>query len=166
MRFTLPSPSKSSLGFTIIELLVVFSIAVILSGSGYVALTSYSQKQALDQAVQDAKAAIDQAKFNAVSKTKPVTGCASKVLTAYQFLICTDLAECSYRVEALCDTQTTTVVTKKLPANISISQSTTCTGIEYNTLTGFVGTGCKIDFSGYGSVKTITVDNAGNASIQ
>lgn len=176
MRFTLPHYKRACLrvssiqGFTLIELLVVFSIAVILSGSGYVALTSYSRKQALDQVVQDTKAAIDEAKFSAAAKTKPIS-CASSILTGFQFtLFCSQAGSpCtldSYKVNPSCSSSNTPIVSKKLPSGISIDSTTTCSTITFNTLTGFDGTGCRIDFSGYGATKSIVVDNAGNASVQ
>lgn len=177
MRFTLPQQKQSLFshslvqGFTIIELLVVFTIAVILSGSGYVALTSYSRRQALDQIADDAKGAINQAKYSAVSKTKP-TACGGNILTEYKFIICSAQNPCTtsnvtYETDAICAPLAPAIYSKKIPSSILIDQTnTTCKTLSYNTLTGFDGTGCKIVFTGYGLTKSVIIDNSGNSSIQ
>lgn len=161
--------SLPSRGFTLLELLVVFSIIGVLAGVGFAAFTNYSRSQALDQAVQDIKIAIEKTKFNAVSSVKPASCTTNnKTLNGYQIVF--NPGNNSYTIYAICSSEQFQISTKAFP-NITMvttgpSPVTTCTTLSYNTLSGYEGAACNIVISGYGRTKQVTVDSGGNAGIQ
>ena len=63
-------------GFTLIELMVVFSILAVLSTIGVAAFVSFSRTQTLNAAASDIKSMLNLAKSRAYSQVKPsVTPC-------------------------------------------------------------------------------------------
>lgn len=162
---------KESQGFTILELLVVFSVIGVLAGVGFAAFTNYSRSQVLDQAVQDLKSAVDNSRFNAVSSVKPsMCTSANKTLNSYQIVFTP--ANNTYVVNAICESTTVLISTKVLPSSITMVSTgnppiTTCSILSYNTLSGYEsGTGCVVVLSAYGRTKSVVIDGGGNASIQ
>lgn len=171
---------KSGAGFTLLELLVVFSVIGVLIGVGSVSFLSYNNKQSIETAATELKTGIENAKFNAVSRVKP-SGCAALPLNKYSFVACTNkvpqVNNCTdpanlYEIRAVCNTSVITTTTKKRPADITVSISATECGnpriLEFYPLKN--GTDvpfCRIVLENGDSslVKTLCVDMGGNVSV-
>ncbi|MBI3984614.1 MAG: GspH/FimT family pseudopilin [Candidatus Levybacteria bacterium] len=67
--------SKSSLGFTLIEIIVVFAVLAVISVAGLASFVSYSRQQALVTEVNTLTSVINLARSNAISQVKPSTKC-------------------------------------------------------------------------------------------
>ena len=183
MRFMLAKSKKNNLcfsqsGFSLIELMVVFTLVAIISGMGFASFAGYSRRQTLSQAASDLKSIIDRAKFDALSSVKPASLCPGESLVGYKVVLCsisplTCLSSSNspdYQLIGICASKDSLVVAKKLPQNISIvttNNTTTCSEISFNSLSNSVkGTPCVIGMLGYSSPLTLSVDQAGNVSIQ
>lgn len=164
-----------SRGFTFLEMLVVFSVIGILTGGGFASFVTYSKKQVLDQAVQDLKTGIDQAKFNAVSRVKPPagTGCDNVPLSSYRLRVCASNVPCGtgtdlYETDAGCvvggATQWTTSIlaSKKRPGTLAAPVSGCA--MQFSVLSGIVAP-CTIVLTDGSASKTICVDGGGNTSV-
>jgi len=163
---------NKSFGFVLIELMVVFSLMALISGIGFVSFSSYSQKQTVNQAAQDIKLIFDNAKFNALSSVKESTSCSNGTLVGYKIVVCSK-ASClgpatdAYEIDVMCSDVDTLLYSKKLPQNVIIDATSTCSVVKYNTLSNFVEGGpCDIVVAGYGIKSTIRIDGGGNASVQ
>ena len=159
-------------GFTLIELMVVFSLMAIVSGIGFASFSSYSQKQMVNQAAQDIKLIFDNAKFNALSSVKESSSCSNGTLVGYKIVICSN-SSClgpvtdDYEIDVMCSDVDALLYSKKLPHNVIIDDASTCGVVKYNTLSNSVEGGpCDIVVSGYNIQNTIRIDIGGNSSIQ
>lgn len=161
-------------GFTIIELLVVLSIMMILSGIGFAGFYTYSRSQAVEQTAQDIKLQIEKAKFSALSQVKPESCSDSTTLTGYRFRISGN----TYIVAAYCSGVEQDIEVNNLPSNLIFSSGGGCT-VTFGTQTNDVvvnsslscgsptsGNVAKIVLTGFTFSKTINVDSGGNVSIQ
>lgn len=169
LRYWKLRPNK---GFTLIELMVVFSLMSLISGIGFVSFSSYNQKQIINQAAQDIKLIFDNAKFNALSSVKESTSCSNGTLVGYKIVVCSK-ASClgpatdAYEIDVMCSDVDSLLYSKKLPQNVIIDATSTCGVVKYNTLSNFVEGGpCDIVVAGYDIESTIRIDGGGNASIQ
>lgn len=155
---------RKSRGFTLIELMVVFSIITIVSGIGFVSFKSYSDRQIIASNAQDIKLAVETAKFNAVSAVKK-SGCTSDdSLKGYNFNLYPDTN--TYSVSILCGINEYVVKTKKVSSQIVIAPSSTCSTVLFEPLTGYIsGANCTIVLSGYDQIVTLTIDTLGSVSI-
>lgn len=149
--------SKLNQGFTLIELIVVFSVIVILSTVGIAAFVNYSHTQALNTAVLDSVSMLNVAKSRAMSQVKPGESCLTQSLDGYQVTIS---APQEYSLYAICGGNTVLIERKNLPANISF-RSGTQESFLFHILTGSVESEGTITIDGYGRTKTITVFSNG-----
>jgi prepilin-type N-terminal cleavage/methylation domain-containing protein len=159
-------------GFTLIEILVVFSIVTILSGIGVAAFASYSRTQQLAQSANNIKLLVSEARFNSLSGVKTnrdqngnTITCGNESLIGYFVNVSgTDQVELSMEC-ANVSSQTVKVVT--LPRGYTFGDATTCTQFRFDSLSATAGgVPCTMVLSGYGFTKTISIDIAGNASVQ
>lgn len=151
-------------GFTLIELIVVFTVIAILSTIGVASLASYSQAQTLQQSSNDLITTLNTARASAISQVKP-SQCLSSTLDGYSVSI--NLAGNSYTLNVICSGATIPLTTaKKLSSGISFNPATgtpptTTTNVFFSLLTsGVTGSG-NIVLSGYGRTRTITVSSIG-----
>ena len=154
-------------GFTIIELLVVFSIMAMLSGVGFVSFVTYSRVQAVEQSAQDLKLAIERTKFNALSKVKPTSDCTR--LNSYKFK--TNCDGNDYCIYANCELDML-VSSGKLRTGVTL-ETISCSSIVFDTLSNAVsceqGSGAlpaEITLSEVGNVvRTLGIDTGGNVTV-
>ena len=147
-------------GFTLVELIVVFSVAAVISVIGIAAFVSYNQTQSLNTAAGDIANMFNVAKSRAASGVKP-SSCSSQTLSGYQISISMPR---TYQLDAVCSSGNYNILTNTLPSAISFS-SANSTIFTFYVLTGGLtmnGLDGTIVLSGFDKNKSITVDLSGN----
>jgi len=164
---------KKSEGFTLLELIVVFSIIAILSTIGVASYTSYARQQLLQGAVNDLSAVLNTAKSKASAQVKPSTCLGSLQgygVTIYKTAVGSHVAN-SYTLSASCSGNVSPIESPSvnLPTGVTFDSSTDTSSIFFSVLTGAVNlTGpagnigsIVLAEAGLTAKKTITVDEAG-----
>lgn len=157
-------------GFTMIELIVVFTVMAVLSTVGLASFVSYSRSQVLQQATNDFATLLNSAKTRAASQVKPTTQCSSStVLENYSVTI--NVSARTYSLNVTCSGNLTVLQTNTLPQNVSFNSTTaspptTTTNIVFLVLTGGVNGSGNVIISSYSLTKTVTVDSIGGITIQ
>lgn len=180
LRVKNPSPNQDiwekQTGFTLIEILVVFTIVAILAGIGIASFVSYSRSQQVNQSAGDIKLLVNHAKFNALSVVKSAPNQSGTIIS------CQAASLIGYTIDVIlpdrivltqvCDEVTPpnrSIETITLPSGISIVSAlptADCSKVTFNSLSAVVsGTPCAIKISGYSQQKTIMIDSQGNTSI-
>lgn len=173
---------STSSGFTLIEILVVFSLMSIVAGVGFASFVSYSRSQTLTQSASDIKGTVDKARFNAISSVKPPAqaGCGeTDSLNSYTFNFCVNFnPSCtgsefvngrSYQIHVTCGSQTPLLVlSKTLPANVSFlspDSGNQCQDVVFTSVSSAVAGGnCGIKVGGYGNAVNVSIDAGGYVS--
>lgn len=158
-------------GFTLIELVVAFSVIAFLSTVGIASFVNYSRSQALAVSAKDLVNALNLAKSRSLSQVLAPSQCPGQSLIGYEVRLCvpstpTCLSEGDYELNIACSGNIfSPVETKKLPVNISFDENqTTTTSFLFPILTGGVNMGGgdgTIVLSGYGQTRTIIVNSSG-----
>lgn len=156
-------------GFTLIELIVVFSVMAVLSVAGIASFSSYSRTQVLQQAANDLVNTLNTAKVRAASQTKPSQCLSASVLQGYSVTL--NIAARTYSLNVICSGASTVLSTSVLPVNVAFNLATgtpptTTTGVTYFVLTGGVNGSGNIVLSSFGLTKTVVVSSVGNISVQ
>jgi len=151
---TSSSKSKDGAGFTLIELIVVFSIFSILSALGLASFVTYSRAQAVTTERNNLIQTLNVAKSRAQSQVKPST---CTTLVGYSVVL--DTANERYTLNALCKPTNQTVSTTNFAQNIDLYSANPST-YAFPVLTGGATTG-TIVIRGYGISQTITVNANG-----
>lgn len=160
----------NSSGFTMIELIVVFSIMAVLSTFGIASFVSYSRTQVLQQATNDLVNVLNTAKTRSASQIKPSSPClATSILQGYSLTV--NIAARTYSLNIICSGTTTALSTTTLPTNVffnSISGTppTTTTNIIFPILTGGTTGSGNIVLSSFGQTKTVVTSSVGGVSVQ
>lgn len=180
IRNLIPKIGSQDRGFTLIEIMIVFSVTALLAGMGFAGFVSYSRKQALDQATFDLKTGIDQAKQMAVSRVKPTGYPANVSLDRYRITFCngsstsgnctTNSVVNMYEIDALNESGSTIypVLAKARPSSVTVSSSGPCVdNLQFFILKGSNNVSCAITLTSTldNSQKTVCVDTGGNSSI-
>ncbi len=158
-------------GFTLIEIIVAFSVIASLSTIGIVSFVNYSRSQALSVSAKDLVNTLNLAKSRSISQVLMSSQCIGQSLIGYEVRLCGfSTSQClttgDYEINAVCSGNIfSTVETKKLPVGISFDKNlTTSSSFIFPVLTGGakmnVGNGTVV-LSGYGQTKTIMVSNSG-----
>lgn len=165
-------------GFTLIELIVVFSIMSILALIGIAGFVSYSRTQTLNNTVADIKTLLASARSYTSSQVS--TNCPSgETFTGYQVRFCTTYSgstkqvcgQCSakadYELDLVCNNTVVypSVVTKQLPASVQVVGSL-CQYFQFNPISSaVVGAGSiTVQYNVSGNIiksQTISVSSAG-----
>lgn len=163
-------------GFTLIEILVVFTVVAILAGIGIASFVSYSRSEELNQSASNIRLLVNEAKFNSLSVVKTATNdsgtsiaCGTASLIGYNVSV---ILPDTITLTQVCDEITPPdrrIKTIVLPSGITIVSAipaTDCTTVGFGSLSSLAsGVPCDIKLSGYGSTKTVSIDASGNASV-
>lgn len=179
-------------GFTLIELIIVFTVLAILSVGGIAAFVSYSQTQSLSNDRENIINILNLAKANTTSQLKPtLSGVCSGTLEGYSVIFTTSGANANtYNLYVRCTENTaspplvreikinntpyklsrgiTFITSGTNPMNVSSVFFTVLTGgIEVKNLSNGVancsGSSCRIVLNGFSKgPKTITIDSSGS----
>lgn len=132
----------SDKGFTLLELLVVFSLTALMAGGGFFAFTQYVRSQSFNQGVEQIRLTYEQARNFAISNVKPEDECSSdsnvSILRGYRV----DLTQDSLVLVVGCSTGDSPTYIN-LPADVRLrnpggDSPTACSGIEFEVITGNV----------------------------
>lgn len=159
-------------GFTLIELLVVFSIIAVLAGLGIASFAAYSRSQQVNQAANNIKLLVSEARFNSLSAVKNITddsgnqvSCGNETLNGYSITVIGN-NQLEFDLECT-NLNATRVKLINMPNGLTFTAASTCTTIGFATLSSTAsGIPCKFVLVGNGYTKTISIDVIGNVSIQ
>lgn len=155
-------------GFTLIEILLVFSVISILSVASVVAYSSYNTKQQLNNSAQDILVLLHTAKAKAQAQTAS-SSCTS--LKSYQLMRCSAGPVCktagasatTFELQAVCKNGTFLVEEKSLSPNVLFDNSSTTT-LSFDVLTGGAMTGLFKITNSAGS-RTVSVSSYGQITL-
>lgn len=149
---------KLSKGFTLLELIVVFSIMAIIATVGIAAFVNYSKTQSLSTSYLDLKSTLTTAKSYSLSQIKPAE-CITNELLGYEVSL--DVFNNKYSLVAKCRGFDKTLKTSSFPANITFNRSlTTSNSFLFPILSKSVAGG-TITIDGYGAQRVIIIDDLG-----
>ena len=161
-------------GFTLIELVVAFSIMAVLSTVGVVSFVNYSRTQTLNQAVNDLVTALGNAKSMSVAqsttssiKSISLKCSGGKSFGGYGITTTTATTPDSYNLYIMCSGTEVSSVSVFLPKNVSFDSSSTTSDVFFPILIGgVVGDGAiSLKDSFNSPLKTINIDPGGNIQI-
>jgi len=170
-------PGFNQRGFTIIELVVVFSIIAVLSVIGIAAFVNYSHVQTVESSAADLSSYFVVAKSRAISQVKPtsqIPQCDSNaILNGYRIILCQTSSSdvlCSnantYVLAVRCSNVDYKIQAGTLPKNVSYSPSPTSSSFFFPVISSGVAGSGILYLSGYGFTKTITIDPVGGIQVQ
>jgi type II secretory pathway pseudopilin PulG len=149
-------------GFSLLELLVVFSLIGILTISGMASFFSFNRNQTFNVSVENVEQTLVLARSRAISQVKPSV-CGTNKLRGYQV----SLAGQIYRLRVACAPSNGTYIIQSynLPSNVAFAPGTIF--VNFAISTGAVTPSPQnIVIQGYGKTKTVTVDGTGSISVQ
>lgn len=159
---------KKTNGFTLIEILLVFSIIAIISVASIFAYSSYNTKQQINNSSQDLLVLVHTAKAKAQAQISPST-CTS--LQSYQVMRCGAGPSCqtvganatTYELQAVCNNGIVAVDTKALAPNVTFTNGSSTT-VSFNVLTGGASGGTFTITNGT-TTRTVTVSSYGQVGL-
>lgn len=161
-------------GFTLIELVVAFSIMAILSTVGVVSFVNYSRTQTLQQAVNDLITTLGTAKSMSVSQTTASNANGGSLncsgggsFSGYGVTIITATNPDSYNLYIKCsNAKVASAKSIFLPKSVSFGSGTTSDVFFPILIGGVVGNGTIILNNSFNlPSKTINIDSGGNIQI-
>ena len=167
MFFRTHKKDFASRGFTLLELVVVFSVLAAVSTVGIASFVSYSKSQTLQGTYLNLIQALNLARADALSQVKPAF-CEGHTLQGYEVDLNTFSNPNSYTFSAKCDgISDPNPQTVSLPPNIAFNSTLTPqTSIFFpilsNTVLSCSGNNiCVITIKGYNSCRAIIIDSLG-----
>jgi prepilin-type N-terminal cleavage/methylation domain-containing protein len=167
-------------GFTLIELIVVFSIIALLSASGIAGFVTFSRSQTVTTTVQDVKNMLVAARSEAFAQVS--SACPSgQIFNGTEVIFCHTLEfgspvscpQClgntDYEMDLLCGGTASPLILlqkKKLPAATTITVNQVihqpfCPTFTFQPISGGVIDNGTITISAYGKSQTVTVSRTG-----
>lgn len=119
-----PEFEKKSLGFSLIEILVTISLALIISGIGYVSFSKFSSSQALSTVYANFVNDVSEARSDTLSQVKSSTCTSTQTLVGYRI---NTAGSGYYRIDILCatDPETPATYTASQLKRVSLPSGTT-----------------------------------------
>lgn len=176
-RLTQQKSSIIDAGFTMIELLVVFSIIAIISSVGLAGFSSFSKEQTMKTTVDDIRAMLHSARSYTYSQLNSCGN--SQQFSGYQVVFCkTNKGSCStclgtndYELDILCNGSpyNSPIQSKKLPANITVTAAV-CKSYTFQPITNTVvssdNQNVTVSYNGSSFSKIISVSQLGIVQTQ
>lgn len=147
-------------GFTIIEILVVFTFIAVLTVLGIAAYSTYTSTQQVQSGASDIATMLSTAKNNSLSQVIP-SGCGVNPVTGYQVDITVGGGQ--FVLSAVCGSLLK-ITSRTLPPNVTFASGSTPT-ILFPISTGMPSSGSTITVTGYGKTKVISVSQTGAISV-
>lgn len=178
-------------GFTLVELIVVFSIIAVISAMSFTAYVSFSRQQILLDTADNIKTMLYTARSQSISQANKPNQCNSgsscqcptgQQFSGYQVVFCcpigggvkcpsncisNDTAE-HYELQISCSGNTYLVDKADFPSkNITVNGSSSTTrSVMFQPLSGLVTGAGNVVVNGYNQTKTISVSQTGVISSQ
>ena len=150
-------------GFTLIEMLVVFSLLFTFSTVGIASYVQFTNDQSLNAAVGEFSTTLNISRMRAVSQVIPAaaTSCAGQTLRGYQINLTP--GDRDYEIDILCGGNVVMLNKQKLLDNICFNSASN-TPLIFNIADGTTKPAI-ITINGIDKSKVISIDNAGNVSV-
>lgn len=159
MKKTCPRPlNRKKSGFTLVELLVTFSVITLLFTIGFASYQEFNRRQIVSQAGKELKENLRLAQSKASSGEKP-TGCTG-TLNGWQ-VVFQDTS--SYQIQAVCPN---TVNFKTVPYPPGVAKTAGPPKVFFKVLSRGVDNSGTITISGFGTRARVTVTSAGEIRIR
>ena len=150
---------KKKHGYTLIELLTVFSIIAVITSITLASFSSIKSTQANSDAVDDFVSLLQQAKSSALSQVKP-SDCYNQTLGGYQVVI---TSTNMYELDYVCGSVQHTVTKHNLPSQVYFA-NTSSSRIFFTVPGGTVSAPATVTIISNGNNKNITVNSSGTIS--
>jgi len=148
-------------GFTLIELVVIFSTIAVLSVIGLSVSIDYNRTQIVNTAYEEFKAALNTAKSRALSQSKP-EGCTGTLVSSDVVIGNIINNRYTYELRLFCSGAPQYFIKAfYLPAGVTFEPYNPNYTISFPALKGG-SSGGTVTIKGYNKVRTIEVDTAGN----
>ncbi len=172
--------NRSQKGFTIIELLVVFSVISIIAGIGFVSFSSYNDSQRLTGSIRTFESFVDDAKNSAVSGVTPeITESGQNIncvqsISSYRINFCRQASNCEtsgrdYEIVITCGQDIYVTRSGNFQDGVTYGalNQEDCEALVFTTLSGEVllepnGTNCQLSVTNGSDTKTYRIDNSAN----
>jgi Tfp pilus assembly protein FimT len=151
---------KFQKGFTIIEILIVFTFIAVLTVLGIAAYSSYTSTQQVQSGAADVATMLNTAKNQSLSQVIP-TSCGVTPVTGYRVDITVGGGQ--FVFSAICGLPQT-VTTSNLPPRVTFAAGSTAS-VFFPISTGMPTTGASITVTGYGKSKVISVSQTGAIAV-
>lgn len=146
-------------GFTLIEMIVVFSVISILSTIAIAAFVNYNKSQVLQIGASDISSVLSLAKSRSLSQSKP-DSCNNPMQTLNGYEVDLTFSDNSYALYAVCAGNHYQIQKYFLPKNVSFGLSSQQTFFFPVIVSGVVGSG-TIYLTAYGNQKTVVINSIG-----
>ncbi len=125
---------KFQRGFTLLEIMVVFTLLSVVSGVGLFSFLEFNQSQELNQSARDISLFFEKARANTTSFVKPAV-CEDRTLEGYSVRYCgaetcTD-EDSVYEMNVICGNEEFLSDKLELPAQIIHTNESTCTQVAF-----------------------------------
>ena len=157
-------------GFTLIEVLLAFSLSVTVAFVSILGFVQFNSLQQFNNASNDMVTMLQKAKSHAISQVKPqtVAACTTNPLDGYEVRLCgiagsTCAGAGQYNLYVIC-ASSNLIQTATLPNGVTFANGST-TSFIFRVLNGSSTPG-NITMNGFGKTKTIQVSSIGIISIQ
>lgn len=158
-------------GFTLIEILVAFSIIAILSSVSIASFVTYGRSQVLANAELDVSTLLNKAKSRSQTQVKPdILDCQTNPLDGYKVVFLTDpstgFLTGTYEMRVVCAGKENVIESKILPQGVTFSSypsPTTTKEVFFKVISGGVDGSGTISLTqpASGNSKKITIDQTG-----
>ena len=163
MLIALRSQNAKISGYTLIEILIVFSVIAILTSLTLASFYTFTTMQSNTSGINDFIALLQTAKSNALSQVKPTPQCDNQTLNGYQVMI--TLPD-KYELDAVCNNTAQRISNiMQLPSQVTFDNNSSQL-VLFNILNGTVSSPATFTLLVNGKDHTVTVNSSGTISGQ